>query len=79
MTTAVAHAMHGQWIAGFIVQPAGALIAVAVSVGFWLAGHSAATGSRAVRLWEMAVSFKGLVLIGVAVGAAWAYKALTWA
>ncbi len=79
MTTAVTHVANGQWSAGFITQPAGAAAAFAASAAFWLAAHSALTGSRAIRLWEAAITMKGLALIGVAVGLAWAYKAVIWA
>jgi hypothetical protein len=79
MTTAVSHAVRGEWVEGFVAQPAGFLAAIGAGTGFWLAAHSAATGSRAVRLWEAALTARGLAAIGVAIGLAWAYKAVTWA
>lgn len=79
MTTAVSHAAQGAFLSGFLTQPAGALGAVGAAAMFWVCLHSAATGSGAVRMLSPLLRPRGLLAMGVAIGAAWAYKAVTWA
>lgn len=79
MTTAVAHVARGSYLEGFITQPAGMLFALGAAASFWVCLHSAVTGSGAVRILGVATTVRGLIVIGVAVGLAWAYKAVTWA
>lgn len=79
MTTAVSHVANGDYLSGFLTQPAGMLVALGAAASFWVFLHSAATGSGAVRILGVAVTARGLIVIGVAVGLAWAYKAVTWA
>lgn len=47
MTTAFTLATHGRLASAFVLQPAGALAAVAAAVAFWVGLWGAATGSRA--------------------------------
>lgn len=79
MTTAVTQASHGDFLGAFLTQPAGTLIALGAAAAFWICLHSALTGSRAVRTLAGLTTPRGLITIGVAVGLAWAYKAVTWA
>jgi hypothetical protein len=78
MTTAFAHAAHGQFWAGFKAQPLGLVLAVMTAGVFWTSGYVAATGSRLGRL--VADQFKTRnLLIGLGFGlGAWGYKLATW-
>jgi hypothetical protein len=78
MTTAFAHAADGNLATAFLVQPMGALIALAASAGVWIAGHVAVTGSFAARAVARGASTPALwgtlaILLG-----SWVYKLLTW-
>lgn len=78
MTTAFTHASGLDLPRAFVTQPMGALLAVATSVTFWFALHSALTGSRALTAFASLLSGKGTyVAIGLLI-AAWAYKGVTW-
>jgi hypothetical protein len=76
MTTAFAHAADGHQLAAFIVQPAGALLALATAVVAIVAGYAAATGTcltalihavaRPLTFWALVA----LILLG------WGYKVL---
>ena len=77
MTTAFAHAAHGNLRASFLAQPFGLLLALACASGFWIALHVFVTGSRAQSvaspltrprvIWTLA----GLMLL------AWGYKVVS--
>lgn len=78
MTTAFAHAAHGRMGLALLTQPAGALVAIAMGVGFWTGLHALLTGTR---LMELAL---GLLRPRVIAGAlmlflgGWVYKMITW-
>ncbi len=78
MTTAFTHAADFSLIQSFMVQPAGAVYAVASAAAFWVLAYAAVTGSPAARTLVGAIGSKllwgGLILLGVA----WAYKVVTW-
>ena len=78
MTTAFTHAADFSLLQSFLTQPAGAVYAVASAVAFWVLGYVAVTGSVAGRTLLHAIGGKllwgGLILLG----AAWAYKVVTW-
>jgi hypothetical protein len=78
MTTSFAHAADGNLVAAFVVQPFGALLAIAAVVGFWIAGYVAVTGSYALRALARGMSTPMLWLTLGALLAAWVYKLLTW-
>ena len=79
MTTAVSGVAHGNLAGAIQAQPMGALLGLASATLFWLALHSAVTGSRT---WEMVLGgfLQPAVLWGLAAGGglAWGYKLLTW-
>lgn len=78
MTTAFAYAARGDLGASFVAQPFGALLAVGAATVFWLALHSAITGSRALASVGRVFQARN-VWIGVALLiAAWVYKLLSW-
>ncbi|MEQ9616880.1 MAG: DUF2752 domain-containing protein [Phycisphaerales bacterium] len=78
MTTAFAHSADLRFGAAFLTQPMGAILAVVTAVVFWLALHSALTGSRALSASGRALSGKGTaVAIGLLLGS-WVFKIATW-
>lgn len=78
MTTAFAHASHGQFLASAKTQPFGFLLSVVTAAGVWGTGHVALTGSMigsaAARLLNTRVLWGSIALLL----AAWAYKYFTW-
>lgn len=78
MTTSFAHAANGNLLKAFAVQPFGAFLALTAAAGFWIAGHSAVTGSYAARAVTRSMSTPILWLTLAALLAAWVYKLLTW-
>lgn len=78
MTTAFAHAAHGQFWAGFKAQPFGLLLSVATAGVFWGALHVALTGSRVARLAADLCTPRRIAAVLALGGVAWVYKILTW-
>lgn len=73
MTTAFSHAVRGQLLTAFTVQPAGTLLALATMAGLCVSAYVLATGAemtwlRRLRRWRT------LIVVAAVVGAAWAYK-----
>jgi len=78
MTTACAHAADLEFASAFATQPMGAMVAIAAAVTFWIALHTAFTGSRSLTAFASVFAGKGaIVLIGGLI-AAWVYKIVTW-
>lgn len=78
MTTAFSHAADGSYLSAFTTQPVGGLLALLAASVFWVCLHTATFGSR---LGQMAVSLLGgrfLIVGGLALLGAWAYKVATW-
>lgn len=79
MTTAVSAVAHGDALGAFRDQPMGAIFALTAAVGFWLALHTAALGSRT---WAFAMerALRPATLGGLALGLAlaWGYKLIVW-
>lgn len=74
MTTAVTHAAHGNLVTSFTTQPMGFLFALATTMGLFIGGYTAATGSRVgVVLGSMWTRRFTWTLIGLVL-AAWIYK-----
>lgn len=78
MTTAFSHAAHGRLGQSFLIQPAGALGAVATAAFAWGAGLAAFTGARVDRLLAGMLRPRSVLLVAMLVLAAWLYKLLTW-
>jgi hypothetical protein len=78
MTTSFASMANGNIQRGFIAQPAGALLAIGVAGVFWIALHTALTGSRAMEALLTLVRGPTLWLAAGVLAAAWAYKWITW-
>ena len=78
MTTSFAHAASADYPAAFVAQPMGALLALATSVAFWLALHTALTGSRALGASAGLLSGRGTWVVIALLIAAWVYKMITW-
>jgi hypothetical protein len=78
MTTAFANAANASPWAAIKAQPAGALLALLVSAGFWASAHVAAFGSRVGPL--LASTLRPRLLwpgLGLLI-AAWLTKIATW-
>jgi len=78
MTTAFAHAAHGRFDRAFITQPLGALLALPAAGTFWVAGHTAVTGSRLGRWCATMLRPRTLWVLGGLLVVSWIYKILTW-
>ncbi len=78
MTTAVAHAAHGNPTAAFAAQPLGAALAYAAAAGFWAALHATATGSRVGLALGGLARPRYLWVLAAAAAAAWGYKLAVW-
>jgi hypothetical protein len=78
MTTAVSLVAHGKIEKAFVVQPAGALIAIVLASGVWLGLHALASGASPVPLLREATGTRSLLTAGAVLLGAWVYKLLTW-
>ena len=78
MTTAFAHAADGHLPAAFAVQPAGALLAVAIAVALLVGAYVAATGSRVAALFGSLWGRRSAWALGIGFPAAWIYKVLVY-
>lgn len=78
MTTAFAHAANGSLLQSFFTQPAGMLMALAAAATFWIALHTALTGSRAGLVASRLLSPRWLIVAGIILAAAWAFTAWRW-
>ena len=74
MTTSVALAANGRVLAAFVAQPAGALLAMTLGCGVWVAGYGLLTGNREIgRLRALVRPATGVVIASVLM-ASWGYK-----
>ena len=78
MTTAFAHTANLDLGRAFVTQPMGAVLALVCAVAFWVALHSALTGSRALGAAGSMLSGKGTWVAIIGLLAAWGYKVVTW-
>ena len=74
MTTAFAHAVRGEWIAGFHAQPFGWLLAVMLMFGTCLAAVSVVTGRTWVINWYRVPPIRLVFGMLLLYAAGWAYK-----
>lgn len=78
MTTSFAHAADGRFLASFVAQPLGFLLAIATTMALFVAVYVVFTGSRVAgqftRLW---VRGSGWALTAIIV-AAWVYKVISY-
>ncbi len=74
MTTAVTLAAHGRLIAAFIVQPAGAMFALAMALSVFVGGWALWTGRSLYPLAAVLLSGRVLTALGLTVALAWAYR-----
>lgn len=78
MTTAFAHASHGQFRKAIAVQPMGAALSLATAAAFWIGLYVAVTGSRIGAVCGNLARPRVLWVLAGAGAAAWAYKLYTW-
>lgn len=75
MTTSFTHAAHGRFTSSFVVQPAGAVLAVLTAAAVLVSGWSLWTGRSLAPLGRAALRPRSLaVLIGLILGG-WAFTA----
>ncbi|MEO0965444.1 MAG: DUF2752 domain-containing protein [Planctomycetota bacterium] len=75
MTTSFAHAADGRFLASFLTQPAGFVLAVLTAIALIVGGYIAATGADPRPLKSL-LSAKLLLAFGGLILAAWCYKLL---
>jgi hypothetical protein len=78
MTTAFALAVRGRFVASFLAQPMGFVLAVATAAAFWAGLYISLTGSQLGRVFARMVTTRVLWVAAGLAGAAWAYKWVTW-
>ncbi len=78
MTTAFAHASHGDLLSAFKAQPFGALLAIVTASSFWVSLHVALTGSTVGRVYAGLLGPRLMWLSMAALAGAWVYKITTW-
>ena len=76
MTTAVTHAVHGNLLTAFYVQPAGALLAIATAVAAILALYSLIGGVSLMPVWRVIWRPRVILASAAVVLVAWVYKTL---
>ncbi len=76
MTTAFSHAAHGSLLKSFVVQPMGAILALATATALVVALFVAATGSMVGHALLGRISARTLLVLGIFAALAWGYKIL---
>lgn len=74
MTTSVTLAAHGQLRQAFVVQPAGALFALAMAMSVVVGGWALLTGRSLMPVATAIVAPRWLITAGVIVALAWGYR-----
>lgn len=74
MTTAFAHAARGDLLGSFLVQPAGAILALAAAMVAVVAAFTAATGAKSWEVLWSSLSPRVWTVLIVVVILAWVYK-----
>ncbi len=76
MTTAFAYASKGRFVASFLAQPMGFLLAMGTGIAFVGAAWTLATGRSVWPVYERIWTARGAWFLGVATLLAWGYKAV---
>lgn len=76
MTTAFAHAAHGQLLTSFVTQPAGMLLCLLTAIYAVLAAYSLFAGISLLPVLRLLWKPSSFLILGVLVGLAWGYKIL---
>jgi hypothetical protein len=74
MTTAFAHAAHGQLIASFITQPAGMLLCMFMAIYSIMAAYTLVMGISLLPVLQLLWRPLFFLMLGVLIGLAWGYK-----
>jgi hypothetical protein len=74
MTTAFAHAAHGQFLASFHAQPAGALLALITACAVLISTYALVFGVNLDRLIASCWAPRPLLMLGLIVALGWIYK-----
>ncbi len=74
MTTAVSLAAHGQLVKAFMVQPAGAALALGAAMLAWISGYAMWRGLDVLALFRPLWRPTSLAAVGTAILAAWAFR-----
>lgn len=78
MTTAFAHAADGHFVASFLTQPMGAVLAIVVAMALPIALYVAITGSPVASIFTRLWGRRAGWAIALGVGGAWIYKILVY-
>ena len=78
MTTAVTHAVHGDFAGSFLTQPAGFAFAVLAAGAFWCGLHGLVSGAGTVGMAGKLFKGRTWWAVGGILLAAWAYKMVTF-
>ena len=76
MTTSFALMADGRMLAGFLTQPAGAMLALLTACTIWVTGWAAVRGTDLSRLLLTLVTPRTLAVVGVLGLLSWGYKLL---
>ena len=74
MTTSFSYAAHGDLVASFINQPAGAILALLTAMAAVVSGYALVTGMSLAPIGAVIFRPRVIVLAGAVVLIAWAYK-----
>ncbi len=74
MTTAFAHGIRGQWVAGFRAQPFGLVLAVSTALILVVALDTVITGHCWALNWYRIRPSRFVIVLGVLMITAWAWK-----
>jgi hypothetical protein len=78
MTTAFALAVRGRFVASFLAQPMGFLLAVATAAAVWAGLYISLTASQLGRVFGGMVTARVLWAAAALAAGAWAFKWVTW-
>ncbi|MFN9993305.1 MAG: DUF2752 domain-containing protein [Phycisphaerales bacterium] len=78
MTTSFAHTADGDFVSGFLAQPAGFLLCILASAVFWCCAFDAVIGTGMSLACLQRVKGSTIVTIVTILALAWWYKSLTW-
>ncbi len=74
MTTSFSYAAHGDLLASFVTQPAGAILALLTAMAAVLSGYALITGMSLAPIGAMICRPRVFVLAGAVLLIAWGYK-----
>jgi uncharacterized protein DUF2752 len=74
MTTSFSYAAHGNLVASFVTQPAGAMLAVLTAMAAVVSGYALVTGMSLAPIGQQLWRPRVIIVAGVVLLLAWGYK-----